>query len=198
MKMRFISDADFAEFKEELKRRLVARTNRDLAESGLKHSAVMMLIMNKQNAPHVLLTRRTETVSTHKGQVAFPGGGMEEADGDYRDAAFRETFEEVGIARDRIELLGRFDDYISISGFHVTCFVGAVEYPYQYRLNPDEIESHLEAPLAMFVNQEFERFDLYNFQGRDYRIFHYFHEGYEIWGLTARILTDFGEKICRD
>lgn len=198
MKMRFNSGAEFEEFKEELRRRLASRPNRELEETGLKHSAVMVLLMNKGGAAHVLLTRRTDTVSTHKGQVAFPGGGMDDHDDDYRAIAYRETFEEVGIPRDRIEYLGRFDDYVSISGFHVTCFIGAVGYPYEYRINPDEIESHFEAPLAMFVEQKFDRAEIYNFGGKDYRVFYYYHEGYEIWGLTARILTDFGEKICRD
>lgn len=198
MKMRFNSGAEFEEFKEELRRRLASRPNRELEETGLKHSAVMVLLMNRDGAAHVLLTRRTNTVSTHKGQVAFPGGGMDDHDDDYRAIAYRETFEEVGIPRDRIEYLGRFDDYVSISGFHVTCFIGAIGYPYEYRINRDEIESHFEAPLEMFVEQKFERTEIYNFGGKDYRIFFYYHDGYEIWGLTARILTDFGEKICRD
>lgn len=198
MNMRFTSDADFTAFKEELRQRLASRQNRDLENSGLKHSAVMMLIMNKEGAPHVLLTRRTDTVSTHKGQVAFPGGGMDEHDGDYREVAYRETWEEVGIGRDRIEYIGRFDDYISISGFHVTCFVGAVEYPYDFTLNRSEIESHLEAPLSMFVKQEYDRYEVYTYQDKEYRVFFYYYQDYEIWGLTARILTDFGEKICRD
>ncbi len=198
MKMRFNSGAEFEEFKEELRRRLASRPNRELEETGLKHSAVMVLLMNRDGAAHVLLTRRTNTVSTHKGQVAFPGGGMDDHDDDYRAIAYRETFEEVGIPRDRIEYLGRFDDYVSISGYHVTCFIGAIEYPYEYRLNRDEIESHFEAPLEMFVEQKFDRAEIYNFNGKDYRVFFYYHGGYEIWGLTARILTDFGEKICRD
>jgi 8-oxo-dGTP pyrophosphatase MutT (NUDIX family) len=198
MKMYFEQESDFTDFKEELRRRLKDRANRDLEESGLKHSAVMMLLMNKNNAPHVLLTRRTDTLSTHKGQVAFPGGGMDDHDDDYRAIAYRETFEEVGIPREKIEYIGRFDDYVSISGYHVTCFIGAIEYPYEVSVSREEIESHFEAPLAMFVEQKFDRAEIYEFHGAKYRVFFYYHEGYEIWGLTARILTDFGEKICRD
>ena len=198
MKMYFETDNDFSAFKEELRRRLESRPNRDLEESGLKHSAVMMLLMNRDNAPHVLLTRRTDTVSTHKGQVAFPGGAMDDHDDDYRSVAYRETWEEVGIPREKIEYIGRFDDYISISGFHVTCFVGAIEYPYESTLSRGEIESIIDAPLAMFVDQKYDRYEIYNYKGNDYRVFFYYHRGYEIWGLTARILTDFGEKICRD
>ncbi|OHD62954.1 MAG: hypothetical protein A2176_04860 [Spirochaetes bacterium RBG_13_51_14] len=196
--MSFETDGDFIAFKEELRIRLAAHEARELSHTGLRHASVMMLIMNKKGAPHVLLTRRTDTVSTHKGQVSFPGGGADEADDGRLSTAYRETFEEVGISRERIEYLGRFDDYISISGFLVTCFIGAIDYPYACTVNRHEIESCFDAPLSKFVNQEYDRYELYNYGGSDYRVFFYYHEGYEIWGLTARILTDFGEKICRD
>lgn len=198
MKIQFSTENDFITFKDELRTRLKERQARDLEECGLRHAAVMMLIMNINGAPHVLLTRRTDNVSTHKGQVSFPGGGVDPGDEDHLDAAYRETIEEVGVARERIEYIGRFDDYISISGFHVICFIGAVEYPCDYTLNVGETESVIEAPLSMFINQEFDRVETVPYQGQEYRVFYYLYRGYEIWGLTARILTDFGEKICRD
>jgi 8-oxo-dGTP pyrophosphatase MutT (NUDIX family) len=198
MKMSFAVPADFEDFKEDLRGRLAARAVREIDEGSLRHASVMMLIMNKDNAPHVLLTRRTESVSSHKGQVSFPGGGIDEGDEDSLAAAYRETEEEVGIRRDRIEYLGRFDDYLSIAGFHVACHVGAVEYPYECAPNRNETESCFEAPLSMFVNAEYDRYELVNWQGRDYRVFYYHYGGYEIWGMTARILTDFGARICKD
>lgn len=198
MKMLLENEADFTAFKEELKRRLAAREVRDLSATGLKQASVMMLLMNRDGAVHVLLTRRTDTLTTHSGQVAFPGGRVDAEDEDRLAAAFRETEEEVGITRDRIEYLGRFDDYVSIAGYHVFCFVGAIGYPYEYSLNRNEIESSFDAPLSMFVDQAYDRYEIYNYRGSDYRVFYYYHDNYEIWGLTARILTDFGEKICSD
>ena len=198
MNIQFSTDKEFVAFKDELRKRLAERQSRDLEECGLRHAAVMMLIMNIKGTPHVLLTRRTNNVSTHKGQVAFPGGGVDSEDSDHLAAAYRETREEVGIEQNRIEYIGRFDDYISISGYHVICFIGAVEYPCAYALNEDETESVIEAPLSLFVNQEYEKVETVPYQGKGYRVFYYRYEGYEIWGLTARILTDFGEKICRD
>jgi 8-oxo-dGTP pyrophosphatase MutT (NUDIX family) len=198
MKMSFADNGEFAAFKEELRKRLGARASRDLGQTGLRHSAVMMLIMNKGGAPFVVLTRRTDTVSAHKGQVSFPGGAVDAEDGDFLSAAYRETAEEIGVDRDAIEYIGQFDDYISISGYHVTCFIGAVEYPCRYTPDSRETESVFEAPLSMFVNQDFDRTEIVNYLGKEYRIFYYLHEGYLIWGLTARILTDFGKKICRD
>jgi len=198
MKMFFESEADFSSFKKELRLRLASRQIRYINDPALKEAAVMMLLMNKDGAPHVLLTKRTETVATHKGQVALPGGGVDEDDDDSLDAAFRETEEEIGIASNKIEYLGRFDDYISIAGFRVACHVGAVEYPYPCALSRDEIESCFEAPLAIFVNAAYDKCELVKWQGNEYRVYFYHYQGYEIWGMTARILTDFGEKICRD
>jgi 8-oxo-dGTP pyrophosphatase MutT (NUDIX family) len=180
-----------------LRKRLSEREIRGIEEKDLMHAAVMMLIMNKDGAPHVLLTRRTRSVSSHKGEVSFPGGRVDDADEGLLAAAYRETEEEVGIGRDRIEYIGRFDDYLSLAGFHVMSFIGAIDYPYEYRLNLKEIESHFEAPLSMFVNQEYERRERVNYLGRDFWVYYYNFKGYEIWGLTARILTEFGEQVCR-
>lgn len=198
MKMLLEQEGDFTAFKEEIRKRLAERDVRDLSATGLKQASVMMLFMNKEGQVHVLLTRRTDTLATHRGQVAFPGGRVDAGDEDRLAAAFRETEEEVGISRDKIEYLGRFDDYVSIAGYHVFCFVGAIEYPYEYALNSNEAESSFDAPLSMFVEQAYDRYEIFNYQGNDYRVFYYYYSNYEIWGLTARILTDFGEKICRD
>ncbi len=198
MRMKFQTDKDFSEFKQELRRRLSVHTIRSIEQPDLKHAAVMMLLMNKDGAPHVLLTRRTRNVSTHKGEVSFPGGAMDVNDEGRLEAAFRETEEEVGISRDRIEYIGRFDDYVSLAGYHVMSFIGALEYPYDFTLNRNEIESHFEAPLSMFVNREFERSEKVNYRGNEFSVYYYYFQDYEIWGLTARILTEFGEQICRN
>jgi 8-oxo-dGTP pyrophosphatase MutT (NUDIX family) len=196
MKMHLDSEDDFITFKGELRRRLGGRHARVIERDDLKHAAVMMLLMNKEGAPHVLLTLRSRHMPTHKGQVSFPGGGMDESDVDILSAAFRETEEEVGIGKDMIEYLGRFDDFISIEGFHVATFIGAIAYPYEWRLNSLEIESHFDAPLSMFVNREYDRCEKGEFMGEYRQVYFYHYMGYEIWGLTAGILTEFGEKVC--
>ena len=197
MKMQFDTDDDFTEFKRELRRRLAGRETRGIEDLELRHAAVMVLLMNKDNAPHVLLTRRTRNVSSHKGEVSFPGGAMDLSDADQLSTAYRETEEEVGISRDKIEYIGRFDDYVSLAGFHVMSFIGAIEYPYDFILNSNEIESHFEAPLSMFADRTFDRSEMVNYRGKEFRVYHYLYQGYEIWGLTARILTEFGEHVCR-
>ncbi|MCP4136887.1 MAG: CoA pyrophosphatase [bacterium] len=198
MKMRFEKEADFSEFKEELRERLQERQPRSIDVAENKPSAVKMLLMNKNGEPFVLLTKRSEKLRSHRGQVSFPGGGYDDEDESIRHTAYRETYEEVGIPSEKIEYIGQFDDYISIAGYHVSCFVGAIEHPMEYRINRDEIDAWLEAPLAMFVNKECDRTEQFHHNGKNYTVFYYYYEGFEIWGLTARLLTDFAQKICKD
>ncbi len=197
MKMRFEKDEDFREFLDEVKQRLSERDVRRIERNDLRRSAVKILIMNKKDEPHVLLTVRTDKVRTHKGQISLPGGSYDETDGHILETAYRETWEETGILREKIEYIGVFDEYISIAGFHLSCFVGAVNYPVEYNFNPDEISDYVEAPLSIFVKREFEKVETMNYQGRDFRIFYYRYNGYQIWGLTARILTDFAKKVLK-
>jgi 8-oxo-dGTP pyrophosphatase MutT (NUDIX family) len=192
------SAEDFNEIKNELRLRLAASGHCALDDAGCRRSAVKMLLMNKSGEPHVLLTKRSQKVSTHKGQISFPGGVYDECDDSILGTAYRETWEEVGVSRDVIEFIGQFDDYRSIYGHHVSCFVGAIEYPFFYQFNRDEIDDYVEAPLRIFVDMEYEYMEEVEHQGRVMSVYHYFYNGYEIWGLTARILTDFCRKIITE
>ncbi len=195
MKMQFAGEADFQEFKAELRKRLEAREPREVVKPEFRKSAVMMLFMNKDGMPHVLLTKRTDKVATHKGQMAFPGGGYDTDDADILQTALRETYEEVGIPAGDIDIIGQFDDFISIAGFHVVTFVGTIRHPYEYVINRDEIDDYVEVPLSLFVNMQYEKVQQVEFEGRSFNVYYYFYNGFEIWGLTARILTDFAAKI---
>jgi 8-oxo-dGTP pyrophosphatase MutT (NUDIX family) len=198
MKIRFGSAAEFDEFKSVLRTRLDTHSPREVSKPEFKRAAVMMLFMNKGGEAHVLLTKRTDKVATHKGQIAFPGGGYDEEDGDILRTALRETQEEVGIPADDIELLGQFDDFISIAGFHVVTYVGAIRHPYAYTINRDEIDEYIEVPLSLFVDRKFEKVQQLEYEGRSFNVYHYLYHGFEIWGLTARILTDFAAKIINE
>jgi len=198
MNLQFDNDTDFAAFTQDLRARINAREIRSLSRPNLRASAVMMLIMNKNGEAHVLLTKRTSHVGTHKGEVSFPGGTCDPEDDGPRATAFRETFEEVGIPADQIEYLGEFDHFMSIAGFHVSTFVGVIGYPYTATVNGDEIDACFEAPLAIFRDGKYDKKQQVEFEGDTFNIYHYYYNGFEIWGLTARILTDFGLKILCD
>lgn len=195
MDLNFSEGNSFPDFKEEVKYRLRDRNIKRTVEPGARPSAVMMILMNKDNSAHVLLTKRTHTVRTHKGQVSFPGGAMETGDSHLLMTALRETYEETGINPNDVDVIGEFDEYISITNFHVSTFVGAVDYPYEYNINKDEIEEYIEVPLLIFYNQEYEKKDVYWDRGMNMENYYYSFEGFSIWGLTARILTHFTAQI---
>ena len=197
MKMQFDKPGDFEEFKETLRERLKTRSKRLADFPEYKKSAVLMLFFVKNDCPHVLLLLRTDRVSTHKGQISFPGGGFDSFDRDFLQTALRETHEEAGIAPSEVEVIGEFDEYISIMGFHVHVFVGALNSQVTYKACVDETEEILEVPFSIFYNEEYYKCEKLSHEGRNFDVFYYDFNGNTVWGMTARILTDFSRKICR-
>ncbi|MBN2040572.1 MAG: CoA pyrophosphatase [Spirochaetes bacterium] len=195
MDFNFNSENDYTKFKQTIKQRLAHRDKIKAEKTGTRPAAVMMLLMNKNGKVNVFLTKRTHNVRTHKGQVSFPGGAWEEDDGNILETALRETYEETGIKPDDIELIGEFDEFISISDFHVSTFVGAIPYPYEYRMNKSEIEACIEAPVSIFYNKEYSNVDYYYYNNKKMANYCYEYMDFTIWGLTARILTLFAENV---
>lgn len=195
MNMQFSIANDFNAFKKLISDKLSSRKKRSINFPDYRKSAVMILFMEKDKTPYVVLTLRTDKVSTHKGQVSFPGGGYDSSDKDFLDTALRETMEEVGIAPEDIEVLGEFDEYISIMGYHVYVFVGALGKTHEYAVCEDEIDEMLEVPFSIFYNEEYTKCEKINHQGKDYDVYFYDYGKATIWGMTARILTDFSRKV---
>jgi len=198
MKTRFENKEDFANFKDEMRGRLNKRRFRHIDPAGLKPSAVNILFLDKDGEPYVFLTKRSANLAHHKGQIAFPGGKFEEADGSLLETAIRETFEETGIERSTIEYIGRFDDFITVSGYHVACFVGAMEYPYKSKPRPGEVDECFEIPMRIFINKEYGETESSAIADKIVTVYHYPYMNKDIWGLTARILTDLACKIITD
>ncbi|MCX7678878.1 MAG: CoA pyrophosphatase [Spirochaetes bacterium] len=194
MKMHFETDDEYRAFCLEIKTRLSEKERRTIERTSLIPASV---VMNKGGSPHVLLTKRTSNVATHRGEVSFPGGKCDESDKDALFTALRETEEEVGIPATDITILGEFDEYFSIWGFHVSTFVGSIPHPYPYKPNSLEIEACIEAPLSLFYEEKYYKMETYHFHGHEVPVFYYRFDGFEIWGLTARILTDFSRTILK-
>ncbi len=197
MNLQFDKPDDFEVFKQTLRDNLKNREKRSISFPGYRKAAVMMLFFVKNNSPHVLLQLRTDRVSTHKGQVSMPGGGFDSTDRDMLHTAFRETEEETGIDPSAIELIGEFDEYISIMGFHVNVFVGAFNSNVEYAACDNETEQILEVPFSLFYNEDYYKCEKLNHEGREFDVYYYDFNGITVWGMTARILTDFSRKICR-
>jgi 8-oxo-dGTP pyrophosphatase MutT (NUDIX family) len=168
---------------------------RKIDHGDLKPAAVCALLLEVDGEPAVLITRRSNRVRTHQGQASLPGGGWEEGDEDGWHTAWRETEEETGVPPDRLRLLGRFDDYISIHGHHVQVYVARALPPLEYILDHNEVDYHIEVPLKIFLNEDWDRKETVDFRGEPRDVYFYTWEGTTIWGLTARILTDLARLI---
>jgi len=116
---------------------------------------------------------------------------MEPGDESLIDTAMRETREEIGLATDKVQLLGRFDEYPSITGLIVTPFVGWIEPPFDLNPNPNEVEEILYVPFDLFRDRTLLRVEMSKRFDEDYPIYYYNFQGRDVWGLTARIIRDF-------
>jgi 8-oxo-dGTP pyrophosphatase MutT (NUDIX family) len=166
-----------------------------LYKDGIRSSAVMILLLNKMDVPHILFTKRTDLVETHKGQISFPGGVADSSDESLLHTALRETHEEIGINSDLIEPLGQLDDFYTITEFIVSPFAGFVNSTFEYQINHSEVAEVLEVPLSLFLmNQNFE-VKKWEHKGTYYDVYFYYYGESVIWGATAFILNRFVHQV---
>ena len=163
--------------------------------ADLTPAAVLVPLVQYRNEFTVLLTQRTADLSSHAGQISFPGGRLEESDVDAAAGALREAEEETGLSPSQVEVLGRLDSYVTITGYTVTPIVGAVTPPLALRPDPVEVADIFEVPLDFFLNpgnhQRVKRDS--NGQTRAYYAMH-FGDRY-IWGATAGMLVNLYEVV---
>jgi 8-oxo-dGTP pyrophosphatase MutT (NUDIX family) len=176
--------------KERIRATLASLQLRTYAQGDNRIAAVLMPIFQRAGEPHFLLTRRTEEVQTHKGQISFPGG-MREGTETLQETALRETYEEVGIASRSIEILGRFHDCESSTGYLVTPFAGYLVEPFEMSVQQSEVAEVLMVPFGIFANPARLRIRPMFRLGRVMDVYYYSYGQHEIWGLTARIIHDF-------
>ena len=151
-------------------------------------AAVLVPLVLRDNAASVLLTKRTDHLHHHPGQISFPGGRVEQGDVSPVATALRETEEEIGLARDRIELIGSLPDYFTGTGFRVTPVVGLVHPPFELTLDTFEVAEAFEVPLSHFLDPMNHLQHSLEIEGRT-RHFHAMPYGdYYIWGATAGML----------
>jgi 8-oxo-dGTP pyrophosphatase MutT (NUDIX family) len=176
-------------------RKCLAEINpRHLTDGYIREAAVLIPVFEWESEYHFLLTKRTELVQTHKGHISFPGG-MREGTEDLLQTALRETFEEVGIEENRIEVLGRFHDYLSIHNYRVTPFVGFIQWPFTTVAQIHEVAEVLMVPFRIFLDPELLRKERTVFMDREVNVYYFSYGSHEIWGLTARIIKEFMEML---
>jgi 8-oxo-dGTP pyrophosphatase MutT (NUDIX family) len=155
-------------------------------------ASVLLPLFIKDGHYWLLLMRRANTVEYHKGEVSFPGGVVDEKDDNLERTAKRETFEEIGVREDDIEILGQLDDMTTItSRFIVHPIVGIVPFPYKFRINKKEVEHLIEVPLRFFLDPSQPRSFSMQYKGESFETPAFIYEGIVIWGATERILENF-------
>lgn len=161
-----------------------------IVDASLTSAGVMLLVYRKDDQPWVLLSRRSQSVTRHSGEIAFPGGVEEDSDLDLEATALRETFEEIGLHPGHVEVLGELDDVQTPTKFVVSPFVGVFSYPYEFLLN-SEVSEIIEVPLSALLDPFNVRTDIRIVEGEAFQIPSYSYEGYLIYGATARMLGQF-------
>lgn len=183
-----------------LKQQLAARPSRVRPEWEAVPAAVLVPLYQDRGRWHVLFTRRTENVDSHRGQVSFPGGRIEEDDAGPRDAALREAQEEIGLSPEDVEVLGELDSLLTVTQFLVTPVVGVIPWPYTFQLNGAEVATAFGVDLEWLVDPS-------NLEVRQRQPLSpgpsvpvYYFRPYKdevIWGATARITLDLLDVVGR-
>ena len=160
----------------------------------VRPAAVLIPVVDHPD-PTLLLTQRTEHLSSHAGQIAFPGGKIDAGDASPMDAALREADEEVGLKREFIEPIGYLDVYGTAFGFRILPTVARVKPGFKLTINAYEVDDAFEVPLAFLMNPENHQIHTKEFRGIDRSYYAMpFAERY-IWGATAGILRVLYERI---
>lgn len=160
---------------------------------GYRRAAVLIPLVWKDEEWQVLFTRRTEMVQSHKGQVSFPGGAVEPGDRTLEDTARRETHEEIGLAPDEIRIVGRLNDYPTISDFLITPIVGLIPWPVSFHLSAEEVQRVFFVPLHWLADPtHFEERPYLRQNGKVEPVIYYqLYDGEMVWGVTGRITVNF-------
>jgi 8-oxo-dGTP pyrophosphatase MutT (NUDIX family) len=173
----------------EIRRRLSSPPPRRLAASDLRQASVLVPLYVDAGELWTVLTKRTDDLPTHRGQIAFPGGGRELKEDPWA-AALRETEEEIGLDPKRVLPLGELDEGETPAGFRVIPCVAAIPFPYETRLNAREIAEVFSLPLTAFTNPRMVEERPVKINGVQRLLLVYHIGNRQIWGLTARILQN--------
>lgn len=167
-------------------------------DEGYFPAAVMILLVRENDTWNILYTQRTDSVRDHKGQVSFPGGAWETQDTCLKDSALRETYEEIGIKRDHVQIIGSLPPVRTITNYYITPYIGTIPWPNTLKLERQEVESVFLIPLSWLLddaNREVREFEDKNLQIRRDVPFYREYGGHLLWGITAMLTIKFLELL---
>jgi len=161
----------------------------------LTPAAVLFPIVRRDGRHTVLLTQRTAHLRDHAGQISFPGGRVEAEDASPTHTALRETEEEIGLARDRIEILGFLPEYRTGTGFRVTPVVALVLPPFELKPDPFEVAEVFEVPLDFLLDPANHQRHSMHYRGALRNYFAMPYGDYFIWGATAGMIRSLTARL---
>ena len=159
-------------------------------QEGLPKAAVLIAVTD-EDSPKIIYTLRSNKVSSHQGEVSFPGGMQEESDTSLIMTALRESEEEIGLSQNCVEILGSLDTMVSRFNVSVTPFVGVIPREVELNTTSQEIEACFRVPLSFLLKDKRYRNDEVNRNGETFYMPAYKYSSYVIWGLTAMITVNF-------
>jgi len=160
---------------------------------NLIEAAVLIPIVERNDGLKVILTKRSNNLKQHPGQISFPGGKSEKTDKSLVATALRETKEEIGINDKNVEILGQLSQHVTITGFKITPFIGRIRMGFSTEIQTSEVSEIFEVPLSYLSNPRNFRVESVKWKGKK-RFFYSIPYGpYYIWGATARILKNLAD-----
>ncbi|QLF70994.1 CoA pyrophosphatase [Peteryoungia desertarenae] len=166
-----------------------------IQDMPLKDAAVLIGVIDDDQDARIILTQRTSKLRQHAGQIAFPGGGIDDTDQTPEEAALREAEEEIGLDRRFVETVGRLPQSLTGTGFRIQPVLAVVRPGYTITPNPDEVESVFEVPLSFLMDPSNHSQDSRMLAGAMRRFYVMPYGERRIWGITAGLIRTLYERL---
>ncbi|MEF1173945.1 CoA pyrophosphatase [Vibrio sinaloensis] len=166
-----------------------------LQNQPLRKASVLIGFVERNQELNIIFTKRAKHLKHHPGQVSFPGGKHENDDHSLAHTALRETFEEVGIRHNEIDIFGQMPELVTISKFSVTPFLAFVDENYQSVIDPNEVDEVFEVPAKVVLDRRQLKSQQFQFANHSHRVFGLSYKQHFIWGMTAQIIQAMQKHI---